>query len=361
MSVNVLGASAFCCLNTQIALDSLAATPAGRFESIGMTDALMSDINKRGYEQITNAVVENRRKPAAAQTPASVEIKIRKPSCETVLTTEGNLCDSGAATSDPYDYLEVVVDKVVRLNGSMTAVEFDDLCDTPDERRVITLADFANDLLEKMNDVLINEAYAVMGEYSNGVASTGGTARSIPLINTKGFINSVSYAQFAAEMRKQKFSGTPIFVGGEKLALSNDVALLGGTGDSRNLDPNAHRSVVTPFYDNQIDGIVSGLETLPGQSWGFTWVPGGMQLLEWYRNTGLFENFKEDYAETVLTVNGFTFDYSIKYDECNHKWDFTLQKRFGLFHIPDALYTCNDGNGKVLWDLTCGDIDCSTL
>ena len=360
MAANVIN-SALCCLNTQIALDALASTPAARVDSNGMLEALRSAENKVGFTQMTDAVEESKRKPTTGQTPASVEVKVRKPSCLTVLETEGNLCDSGTATSDPYDYVEPTVDLVARLNGSMTAIEFDALCTGADERRVIVLEDFANDILENVNEQLINSAYAALGDYSDGTASTGVGVQEIPLINTLGHLNSAAYAKISAEMRKQKFTGRPIFVGGEKLALSQDILPLGGTGTSRNVDVNAHKSVVSPYYDNQIDGLVGTLQTDPGESFGMAWATGSFQFLEWYRNTGLFENFKEDYAETTITIRGMKFDYSIKYDECNHKWDFTLQKRFGLFYQPDANYACNVGTGKVLYKLGCGDIDCNTF
>jgi len=351
--------SALCCLNTQVALDNLAATPAGRIEESGMINALKSDANHRGYEQITNAVEESRRRAVAADTPPTVEVKIRKPSCETVATSAAALCDAADATVEPYQYLEPQVRRVVSLSGSMTKAEFDDLCESPDQRRVAVLQDYAEDLIKAMSIQLTTDTYAVLGDYADDDLSTGALTKDIPIIGTTGVLNSAAFARISSEFRQQGFRGRPIMVGGEKLAVAQDVRVLGGTGTSLNLNPNAALSSVNSWYDYDFDATVNGLQTTTGESFAMTWVPGSVQMLEWYRNRGIFENFKEDYAETTLTINGITFDYLINYDKCTHEWTFTLQKWFDIFAIPDASYSCNVGNGRVLWGLTCGDMDCS--
>lgn len=359
MSSAVLGASALCCIHTQVALDNLAATPAGRFEESGMISALKSQGNMRGYEQITNAVEETRRKPTTGTTPPSVEVKVRKPSCETVQTTTADLCDAGVATSDPYDYLEVGVTKTVRLSGKITKAEFDTLCDNPDIRRVQKIADFAEDLKKQMSIILQQEAWAVMGNYADATASTGATTKSIPIIGTDGTLNSAAFSRMTSEFRQQGFRGRPIMVGGERLAIGQDVRTLGGTGTSLNLDPNAALNTASAWYDYDLDATINTLQGTAGDSYALNWVPGSLQMVEWYRNTGIFENFKEDYAETTLTIDGIKYDFSINYEKCDHEWTFHLQKQFDIFYIPDALYACNEGNGKVLWQLDCGDMDCS--
>jgi len=360
MATTVLGSSALCCIHTQVALDNLAATPAGRFEKSGMIDALKSPLNQRGYEQITNAVQETRRKPTTGTTPPSVEVKVRKPSCETPETDTADLCDAAEiTTSDPYDYIEPSVTKTVRLSGSFTKAEFDVLCDNPDVRRVQKIADFAEDLKKQISIVLQQEAWAVLGNYADATASTGATTKAIPIIGTDGVLNSAAFSRISSEFRQQGFRGRPMMVGGEKLAIGQDIRILGGTGTSLNLDPNAAMNTVTDFYDYDLDATINTLQTTTGDSYAMTWVPGSMQMLEWYRNTGIFQNFKEDYAETTLTIDGITYDYSINYDKCTHTWTFHLQKQFDLFYIPDALFACNEGNGRTLWELTCGDMDCS--
>lgn len=359
MSTTVLGSSAFCCLHTQVALDNLAATPAGRFEQSGVIEAFKSPQNQRGFEQLTNSVIESSRKPVAAQTPPSVEVKVRKPSCETVLTSLADLCDAGGATSDPYDYLEAGVTKIVRLSGSFTKAEFDALCDSPDMRRVQKIADFADDLKKQIAIIMAQEAWAVMGQYADATASTGATTKSIPIIGTDGTLNSAAFSRISSEFRQQGFRGRPIMVGGEKLAVAQDVRVLGGTGTSLNLDPNAALNTTSSWYDYDFDSTINTLQSTSGSSYAMTWTPGSMQMVEWYRNTGIFENFKEDYAETTLTIDGITYDYTINYDKCTHTWTFHLSKQFDIFYLPDALFACNTGNGRALWELDCGAMDCS--
>ena len=359
MATGILGASALCCLNTQIALDNLAATPAGRFEQSGVIQALKSPENTRSYEQVTNAVTESRRRPTTGTTPPTVEIKVRKPSCETVLTSKADLCDAGGATSDPYDYIETGVTRTVRLSGSITKAEFDDLCDNPDQRRVQKIADFAQDLEKEIGIILTQDIYTELGLYADATASTGATTKAIPIIGTDGQLNSAAYSRISSEFRQQGFRGRPIMVGGEKLAIAEDVRILGGTGTSLNLDPNAYRNVSNTYYDYDFDATVNTLQSTTGDSYAMTWTPGAIQMTEWYRNTGIFEEFKEDYVETKLTINGITYDYMMNYDKCTHTWTFHLQKCFDIFAIPDAAYACSTGNGRVLWELGCGAMDCS--
>ncbi len=360
MAANVLEASALCCLHTQVALDNLAATPAGRVEDKGFMAALMSAENKRGFEQITNSVTDSRRRPAAGQTPTTVEVKIRKPSCATVSTSAADLCTEGTATADPYDYIDAAVTHVVSLSGSMSKAEFDNLCDGPDQRRVMILQDFADDLMKAMNITMQTDAYGQLGDYYDSVASTGATTLDIPIIGTSGILNTAAFARISSEFRQQGFRGRPIMVGGEKLAVAQDVRRMAGTGTSLNLDPNAAFNSVQAFYDYDIDATVNGLQTTTGESYAITWIPGSIQMLEWYRNApgSIFEEFAQHRAETTLTINGVTFDYFLRYRECDHEWDFTLQKWFDIWAIPDELYTCNYGNGRVLWGLTCGEMDC---
>jgi hypothetical protein len=357
MASNIIDSAKFC-LHAQVMLDKrLAALPSGRVEPTGMLDALKSAANKAGFEQVTMTASNSKRRPQADQTPPTVEVKIRKPSCETVATTAATLCGEGDPLPDPYVYLEPAVDKVVSLTRTIDKHDFDNLCADPQEYRAVFLEDAAQDLLKKANEVMVQEAYAALGDYADGVLSTT-TPKVIPIISATGVFNSAAFARIASEFRRQGFRGRPIFVGGEKLALAQDVRIMGGTGTSLNLDPNAALASIIPYYDYDIDALVNTLQTETDNSYAMTWTPGSMQFLEWYRNTGIFQDFAPDRAETTLTIGGFTFDFFMHYEPCDKIWTYSLQKHYGLFPIPDEFFTCNVGNGRVLWELGCGDSDC---
>lgn len=349
------------CLHTQVMLDNLAATPAGRFESSGMIEALKSAQNKRGYEQITNSVEESKRRAVAGQAPPTVEVKIRKPSCEAAGTSAIDLCTETDASAHPYEYIEPAVTKVANRSLTYTEAEFDNLCESGDERHAAILQDFASEILNDMGIVLAQDAWAILGNYFDGTSSTGATTLDLPIISASGTLQSAAFARIASEFRQQGFKGRPIMVGGEKLAMGMDVLRLGGTGTSLNLDPNAAFSSTSSFYDYNLDATINTLQSTAAASYAITWTPGALQMLEWYRNTGSFQKFREDYTETTLMINGYKFDYFVNYDKCTHLYTVGLQKHYGLFWLPDALYTCNEGTGKVLWELTCGTMDCTTL
>lgn len=359
-----------CCLNIQRSLDAIAGenAPASIRESFGFMDALLSPVNTVGFEQVpTDTAFPGKRQPqtggGAANVPR-IEIKYLTPVRRTAATSASDLCDPQTARGEPYDYMDVTVTQTRALGGSFTKDDFNALCETPSERLAIEIARCALDIQRAVNDQLITLAYGVVGNYADGTASSGGTAKSLPVVNGAGHANPAAMAAVRSQFRRQHTSTPPIVVGGDILNIWFDTADMAGLGaNALQARPGAFVGNVETFVDFQVDTVVQGIES-DTNSHVISWIPGAYQMLDWYKYVGYWEELdKEDYSETTIVVDGMRFDFILNYDKCTHAWNWELSKNFDLFYIPDAAYTQGADvwtfNRRLHWLATCGDFSCA--
>ena len=352
-----------CCINLQVALDNLVpnnVNPGRIMKEKGFLGSLLSERNTRGFDQeIVSSAFRGKGRPTAGQAP-KVEVKYLKPRCNTSATTVGGLCTVGAATPDPYGYLQPEVTLVRSQSGSFSKADFERICETPQERLAIDLQLAAEDLNNDMNSALIALAAGQLGNYSNGTDSST-TPYTINILNPAGYANAAAFSSVSSEFRKMHTREKPIMVGGDILSQYLEVRASGGLGANA---IGAVEGAGTSGYDIYADFEVDvQMQTLLADtdSHMIAYLPGSMQLLQWYRNVGEFEELgKEDYAETTLEINGITYDYTLNYDKCTKTWNWELFKHFDLWCIPDAAYApCYDFNGKLGFKLGCGNFDCT--
>ena len=338
-------------------------------ESFGFLNALISPQNTKGFEQIP---VNNFPGKGALETGVGaasrprLEVRYIKPERQVVASARLGLCGVQAQRPDPYGYMDVTVEEDRALGGLFSKADFDELCETPSERLAISVRHTALDIMRAMNDELIAQAYALVGNYADATSSAGLTAKEIPLINGAGHVNPAAMAAVKSQFRRQHTETLPIAVGGDILGIWFDTRQMGGLGANAigaSASPTAITGGVTSFVDFQVDSVIQGIET-DTDSHLLAWIPGGYQLLEWFEYVGYKEELgKADYTETTITIDGITFDFSLKYDECAHAWTYELAKQFDLFAIPDAAYTQGaavwDFNRRLHWKLTCGDFACA--
>lgn len=361
MAVGLIN-SAKCCINTQIALDSLCHMPGGKKETSGMLAALLSPNNRAGFTQVTDAVRNAKSRPVNGGN--QVEIEIEKPNCGVAAETKPSLCDVGTATVSPYLYLQPCVEQVASYSFRITKDEFANICESPNERLATTLRRGAEIVQNHINRKLADLGYGLMGNYASGDLSTGATAQFLAVINPNGSINASAFAKLKAEFRKQKCNTAPIVVGGDTLAIIEDIRQLGGTGPvggTAGADASAMSRIAQTYYDSQID---ASIQALAGDtaSHVLSWSPGALQFLEWYENVDYREEFKEDYSETTITIDGITYDYSLHYSKCDKAWDVHISKCYDLFCIPDTAYApCYEFNNKVHYTIGCGETDCTSF
>ena len=361
-----------CCLHIQQSLEDLAADNAPGLirENFGMFDALRSANNTRGFTaKIKTDAFPGKGKFESGTGVAvrpKLEIEYLKPVKRTAKTSRDGLCVDATQSTDPYAYLDVTVDNTRALDGKMTKDDFDELCHGPSERLAIDLRNTAHDLLRAINEQLVTQAYAVMGNYMDGTASgAGATAKDLPLINGAGYINSTAMAAVKSQYRRMHTSDAPIVVGGDILGIWMDARTAGGLGPGAlgAAGGDTYKFGSDIYLDYDVDPVIQTIET-DTLSHALTWSPGGLQLLEWYEYVGYKEEIgKPDYIETTIEIDGVKFDYSLNYDKCTHTWDWELSKVFDLWAIPDIAFTAGAAiwpwNRRLAWTLSCGDFDCA--
>lgn len=318
----------------------------------GMLTALKSPTNTRNFEQ--ELFFDSKGRPGANPLPVT-EIKVRKPDCGSTDTTVPGLCDDGNDMPDLDLYLKPTITKARSRKGRLSKDQFDQLCYAPNDRLALDLQDAAIAILRDMNIDMIQAAYPLQGLYADGTSSTV-APKTINIINPLGHVNMAAFAVLRGEYRRQFFNGDPIVVSGEAGGYFQDIQQLGGTGQSL----GAYNGTFPNwFYDNSMDATV---QPLAGDTFShtLTWAPGALQLLEWFQYKGYkAEEGKEDYVQTTLNLLGYEFDYTLRYDECNSRWDWTLSKQFDIFHIPDSAYDCINANNKLHFIMGCGDLACA--
>lgn len=349
----VITATDQCCLNLQVALDGISGenTPDAIRESFGMIDALRSGTNTAGFEAVPTATAFPGKRPpqtgGGAGNRPTVEIKYIKPTRRTVATARTGLCATQTDLGDPYEYLTVPVTNDRALGGQFTKQDFDELCETPSERLAISVRQTALDLMRSINSQLITQAYALVGDYADGTSSSGATSKGVVLLNPDGHVNPAAMAAVKSQYRRQHTETNPIMVGGDMLGIWRDTRVMAGMGSNAigaASNPLGVTGGVETYVDFQVDPIVQGINT-DTLNHAISWIPGAFQMLEWYEFVGYKEEIgKQDYTQTTITIDGMTFDWALRYDECNSRWNFELAKQFDLFAIPDASYTQGGAN-----------------
>lgn len=361
-----------CCLHLQQSLDTIAGEndPGSIRESFGFIEALKSARNTRGFTAVEANAFPGKAKPQAGGGAANrprLEIEYLKPVARTAATSKLGLCGDQAASTDPYGYLDVTVDNTAALGGDFSKNDFDELCHGPSERLAIDVRNTAHDILRAINIQMITEAYAVVGNYVDGDDSGAAlTQKAIPLINGAGHVNPAAMAAVKSQFRRMHTQTPPIVVGGDILGIWTDTRVMGGLGANAiaaSEDPRAIVAGADVYLDYDVDPTIQALES-DSVSRMIAWTPGVWQMLEWYDYVGYkAEIGKEDYIETTIEIDGYTFDWSLNYDKCTHQWSYELSKSYDLFYIPDVAFagdsTVWDWNRRLVFQVSCGDFACA--
>ena len=257
-------------------------------------------------------------------------------------TTE--VCDVTASTVEELGYIGVDIDKCASKGWVTTIAEFDNLNETPSERRAAVLRRYEYMLRVQANTDAINELYAAISNYADGTVPAT-TLKSIEILTAAGDINPIAISDINAEMRASLFNGEYVIFGGDIIAKYFDIKMLRLSPEGRvGIDTGTLADL--PFvYDSQFDGIVLGLE-VDALSHGFIVPIGAFMMDTWVENTGYKEMSDPNYLFTTITIDGIEYDYEMKFDECDgRKWKELLKLHYGFGSIPDSIY--NGSNGLI--------------
>ena len=330
--------------------------PNNWLQTNGFYSALTSAENRAGYERELAAIREDLKNKVLPNTTfPKVQFKFLKPDCsDQTVTSPTAPCDSVAVGTDLYDYVNITVDRYQERKFTITRAQFDSVCYGKDSYLADTLRREAKGVLRDMNKVLGTQVTALMGAYSDGVASLV-TPVTLPLFNTTGGINASGLTRLETEYFLAGATGGDITtVGGIDLRKYNSALGLSAINSTNGTD--ASKLSDFPFY----------FDTSLAKNVMITWQNTTIQLLEAYRYEGERREFSEAMIRTTMPIDGVEFDMSMFYDPCvnDGSWTVTLSKRFGLGYIPTADYTCMPEagmNAKLKFLVGCGAMDCAAL
>jgi hypothetical protein len=349
--------SKYCCITTQQMLSDITRENTPDFVRIkrnGFLNAVTSAENTSGFEVVKTSDSRGKALPGVGN--RTVEIKYRKQLCPTITAAAADMCDASADIPDDWEYSGVSVDCVQSVAFGLSKEEFRQLCEEPNDRMARLMRDYVSTLREAVNNDLITKYIAGLGLYFNGDDSANPLeVRTLFPFNTSGQTNAQFLQPLMADWRKSNWSGDPIVVYGDMVSrFLGDRDIFVGDNDGK----DATRAGFPPgFLDYEVDNVFA--DTFQHI---ISWVPGFIQMTEWDRYVGVYEEFKEDYSRTQLTMDGFTFDYTIRYIECDERWVVTMTKYYDLFKMPDEALSSACGqlsNGCLNWLVDCGDIDCN--
>lgn len=358
-----LSATDRCCLQIQLSLDNLMRdlAPNAITERMGFLAALVSEENTSGFDAIGVDMFPGKRRPLPGELP-KIEVEYDLPQCNDA--NQGDypgLCDDQDVDAEKKGWLEVTVEECSSLGGQFDKAAFEQICESPNERLAKEIRSKARDVIRKMDKVLIEKAYSIMGLYADATSSIGATAKSVPILAADGFINPGGMAVVKSEFRNMHTDRLPLLVGGDILATWEDTRRMSGLGaNAIGAEPNTQSAGIDMWLDYHLDPVIRGLES-DTASHALSWVPGSIRLVEWYKYTGAWEELgKEDYTETTIVIDGMTFDYHLFYDKCDHVWKYVIGKCYDLFYVPDqAFQPCWDFNHRLHWEFGCGAWDCN--
>jgi hypothetical protein len=365
----VVGATARCCVNLQLAIDSTQdiAPDATRLK-LGTLEALRSSANTDSVRvaQSVRQLGEFARPDGVGD--CKMEIEFELPDCVNAATSEIDICGSLTSVSDTRGYLEQTISLYAGRSGTFTLAEFDCLCERPDERLAKTIRRLARSIDKQMEIQAATSITSFLSNYANGDDSTdvvGGNTRQLNIINVS-HVNAAEWAKLRAEYRKQFSMDDPIIVGGDILAQYDDIRLAGlGANAIGNTNPDqlvAGNRYISYELDAAVDTALGSPARPANTSYAYSWMPGAIQLLEFMENKGDKEWFFEKSTRTTINIDGVMYDWYLLFEECSEPtWKFKLEKRYDFFHIPDSVYSaCFPSNGNLLWLLGCGDGSCPT-
>lgn len=358
--------SKYCCVTIQQQLDSItgANTPDKiNIKNDGFLSAVLSGENTNGFSAVQTESRQGKALPGIGN--RTVEIKYRKRICPTVTQVASNLCDSQSASTDDWLYSGVSVDCIQDVGFSLNEEEFRQLCESPDDRMGRYMQDYIAALKSAVNADLIAKYIAGLGDYFSepppAVPVDSAVApKTLFPFNASGQTNAQFLNPLMIEWMKSAWKTMPILVNGSLVEqFKANMPIFADDNDGK----DAARARFRPpmFLDFEVDRVFAdGFEHM------LAWVPGFVQMTNWYRfeEGTVYEKIDENYQQVKMSDDGFTFDFQADYDRCTNTWNFALTKQYDLFKLPPEALSSDCGqfsNGCLQYLVDCGDIDCNYL
>jgi hypothetical protein len=276
---------------------------------------------------------------------------------ETVENIGTSVCEADNATSENKGYLAVDI-ALGHAKSWVTGLnDFDNLLETPTQRRADTLRRAAYAILTEANKTVVTNLYSSISAYNDGTTA----AKVLPIIKTNGDINPVAFSRIRKEYRKERFKGDFVVIGGDTVADYFDVRELRLSPEGK-MGTMANLADMPMIYDSVFDEVFQ--EAAEDElSHGIT-VPVGSFFVDiWNEYRGDKQIANPDFLQTTIMIDGVMFDYTMNFDKCaagGPAWQEKLELKYGLGWLPDSVYCSTRGLIKQ-WIFSCGDHDCEVL
>lgn len=323
------------CLTVMKELAQVAGTngdPLRNRQKTGLLDALLSERNTAGADI-------NRNFDKGDGKNNNVIVKWLKPDAAADVTdTITSLCDeTGASTSYNYDEVTLTLEAQSEVKA-LTETEMRELCEEGSDFRLKLIGTSINALDKRINQRLIDPFYAGSGGILNG---NGNVGQSYDLLYRDGMVqlNPEGFIEMMRDLMDTGMEGMPILVGGGNLDMAmklQQIACCNAFG----ADPSQMQDLFY-FYDND---IAIQLNEPSDENAFFVFAPGAAQFVDRAQNVGQFRKINDLFIhDTIVSpVTGLTYDFNLKYDDCDRLYKWKLSKKFDLWQMPTTLFKAGD-------------------
>lgn len=382
--------SAFnCLLKTQKTLEEVS---GGLYDALAMGSRHMNGVADAIQATSSNALkIENVRKARPGDptcTDVKLQVRYRKPTnCDPEDGACVDMsCTPAAAATFEYEYLDITPDLCVGREFMVPASLFD--CNEFEfsQELIPLIKEKVLSMYDEYNRKLAAALVAAAGSSYNGTALTSASPLPLYLFRLNPVTGATEPQPSAiSDLTKQyrlMFGNTayktPVVVAGTDMFSTFSELRPYFNNSTSGADTRGLNLSQFPFY---LDYELS----VPGVSNPVvTFAPGSVALVEWYdfgyrsgdsafsslrpittlangqtiyppfqnASNGTFSKIKMDVGSSLLGKK-FEVDFMILNQECEGQITFKMNKRFDLFHVPNA---CDDlHNGILVWDVQCGN------
>ena len=330
------------CQKLQTTLNRVAGenAPALKRDRVGYLDALKSEVNMSGVEQIP--VPTNGKKRLV-----QVNYYQRGIEAEVDLT-----CTADCPADIEREPLEAIVDvdNCIQTKGLVfNESEMRKLCE---EDSVWV----ANVIMGQMNavNVALNKQLLAQQALNFGTFLDGTTSKQVKLFED---VSNAARPIATAEIRHQydltAASGTPIMIGGGNLDLFAKVNQIACCNDVVGADL-ARWTDYAYYFDRFVDTQIGPNEFI-------VMAPGAVQLVTWNQYLGEYAKRNDVFEHGTITdpFTGLTYDLKVHYDDCADRWLIKFFLHWNIFFIPNNAFQVGDDLSGV--NYTFNWSDCSTI
>lgn len=304
-------------------------------EATGTLDAVMSPLNRSGFEQ------EYLTDGGDGKLKQILTEWIQPQPAADMVTTRQDIC-TPTTMIEPLREVRTLTGFVSTKVISFPKSQMRKLCDGPAEYRAKIVAAHMSGLFRKLNQGINTKYMAQVGSFIGGVAG-GKEVKLLDKTNTIWQVDPNGIASIMDDMNEVQIGGRPILSGNGNIKRYVDLAKIGCCNNY-----GQDTATVDDGFDFYFDRDVKAAAGNDPNAF-LAWSPGAVQLATYAENRGEFAIVHEHFAESTIVdpVTGIEVDYEFRYDQCTHTWTLVFYLFYDLFLLPDEMFKNSDERDGV--------------